>query len=230
MRSKEREKERPLSLSLSTRSFHPPPPRQLLPPIGRRHTTTLSPDLAEVQTPLLRNLSGEAVAKESASLRRLAFLTAICTACLISYGWRDILRCLGFQTDGGRAFFLSDDASSENFTALLTFSRSSLGIVEPRAVSLHPLRRHPPQPGRAHLKGQVRQPGLVDAGASRRKKQHTPISQQKSHIVLFLFFRACNLWATAALAPCTRPTSLTAFSGRRVTRYCTQPMNKKEDF
>lgn len=76
-------------------------------------------------------------------------------------------------------------SKSKNISFFFLF-RSSMGFVEPRRVHVYPLRWHPPQPGSAHLQGQICQPGPVDTWAdpgihTESGPKRTPSTQSNSH-------------------------------------------------
>ena len=61
--------------------------------------------------------------------------------------------------------------------------RSPMGIVEPGPVSVHPMRRNPPQLGGPHIQSQVRQSRLLDASAGRGKWLRYYITKKARSIV-----------------------------------------------
>lgn len=50
--------------------------------------------------------------------------------------------------------------------SILFTARSKMGFVESGSFYLHKVRRHPQEPGSAHIQSQVGQPGPVDPGAN----------------------------------------------------------------
>lgn len=113
---------------------------------------------------------------------------------------------------------------SPTHSSLSSF-RSSMGFLEFGNLHLHPLCRHPPEPGGPHLQGEVGEPGPVDPGAGAGKRSSlSPSAVGRGQRGVMLITSCCLLvasvsrrWATPKPGVCTRPSCPSASSGRRLT-------------